>query len=121
MQMIRYSEAFKRQVVREIEDAGLLVHHASIKYGIRGKSTVRKWTVKYGNGTHGKVIRVETPDEINELARLKKEVKKLKEALADAHMDAKLSDAFLDIACKRLGEPVDAFKKKADGKPPTKP
>jgi hypothetical protein len=38
--------------------------------------------------------------------------------LVDAHLDLRLERSFLGIACEegRLGE-VDAFKKKADGKP----
>lgn len=113
---VRYSEAFKTHVVRDIEDNGLGVYQARLKYGIGGGGTVRAWTLQYGNGQHGKVIRVEHPDERKELNRLKKELQKAKEALADAHIDLLLERAFLDKACKRLGEDVAGFKKKAGGK-----
>src|ERR1039458_7256424 len=68
---IRYSEAFKMEVVRELEVGGIAFEDISMKYGIKGKRTVSRWVRQYGNGTRGKVIRVESPGEINELKRLK--------------------------------------------------
>ena len=68
---IRYSEAFKMKVVRELETSGLAFGDVSLKYGITGAGTVQNWVRQYGNGTRGKVIRVEQPGEINELKRLK--------------------------------------------------
>ena len=68
---IRYSEAFKMEVVRELEAGGLAFEDIAMKYGINGKGTVPRWVRQYGNGTRGKVIRVESPGEINELRRLK--------------------------------------------------
>ena len=64
---IRYSEAFKRDVVRELEEGEMAFDAISLKYGIKGKGTVSRWVRQYGNGTRGKVIRVESPGEINEL------------------------------------------------------
>jgi len=64
---IRYSEAFKMAVVREVEDKDLPFEHLRRKYGILGCFTVQAWVRKYGNGSRGKRIRVEKPDEINEL------------------------------------------------------
>ena len=64
---IRYSEAFKMEVVRELEMGGIAFEDISMKYGIKGKGTVSRWVRQYGNGTRGKVIRVERPGEINDL------------------------------------------------------
>src|ERR1017187_1982829 len=72
---IRYSEAFKMEVVRELEMGGLAFDDIAMKYGIKGKGTVSRWVRQYGNGTRGKVIRVESPGEINELKRLKARVR----------------------------------------------
>src|ERR1035438_3257180 len=58
---IRYSEAFKMEVVRELEAGGLAFEDIAMKYGINGKGTVPRWVRQYGNGTRGKVIRVESP------------------------------------------------------------
>ena len=119
---IRYSEAFKMEVVRELEAGGLAFNDISMKYGIKGKGTVPRWVRQYGNGTRGKVIRVESPGEINELKRLKARVRQLESALADANIDAALERAYTRLACKRAGiADVEGFKKKAAGQPGMKP
>ena len=119
---IRYSEAFKMEVVRELEESGLAFDAVAMKYGIRGNGTVSNWVRKYGNGTRGKVIRVERPEEINELKRLKARVRQLESALADANIDSALERAYTRLACKRAGiEDVAGFKKKAAGQPGMKP
>src|SRR5580693_269928 len=119
---IRYSEAFKMEVVRELEAGGLAFDVVSLKYGIKGAMTVSHWVRKYGNGTRGKVIRVEKPGEINELKRLTERVRKLESALADANIDAALERAYTRLACQRAGiTDVAEFKKKAAGQPDIKP
>jgi transposase len=121
-QAIRYSEAFKMQVVRELESQGVSCRRIREKYGIGGAETVPKWVRKYGNGIIGKVIRVETPNEINELKRLKERVKRLESLLADTNLELALERQYTRLACQRAGiEDVAEFKKKADGKPPTEP
>ena len=67
---IRYSEAFKMQIVREVELEGVACDHVRRKYGIRGRATVPSWVRKYGNGSWGRRIRVETPEEINHTGRM---------------------------------------------------
>ena len=115
--VIRYSESFKRQIVREMEQG---VHpncfSAAKAYGIRGVGTVSRWVSEYGK-THllKKVLRVETKEECNELTRLREQVRELKSALVDAHLDLRLEKAFLEMACESAGiDDVEAFKKKAD-------
>jgi transposase-like protein len=117
---IRYSQAFKMQIVSELEAKGLSVRALRRKYGIRGCGTVEAWLAKYGNGTRGKVIRVETPQEINELKRLRERVRRLESALADANIDLALEKAYTKMACERAGiEDMEEFKKKGLGKPRT--
>lgn len=113
---IRYSEAFKMAVVRELEERDLPFEHVRRKYGILGSATVQKWVRKYGNGTRGKRIRVEKPQEINELERLKERVRRLESALADANIELSLERAYTELACERAGMDVEEFKKKAAGK-----
>jgi|SRR5215218_3944028 len=114
---IRYSEAFKVSVVRELEREGLVFEVVRRKFGIAGKSTVQKWVRKYGNGTRGKVIRVEKPEEIDELKRLKERVRRLESALADANLDLKIERAYVQIACEEAGiKDVEAFKKNGAGR-----
>jgi len=103
-------------IVREVEEGELPFEHARRKYGIKGAWTVQAWVRKYGNGTRGKIVRVEKAEEINELARLKRELRLVKESLADAHVDLALERAYTKLACERAGVDLEEFKKKAAGK-----
>jgi transposase len=116
---IRYSEAFKMEVVREVEACGLAFIAVARKYGIKGGTTVQTWVRKYGNGSRGKVIRVEKPEQIDELKQLKARVKRLESLLADTNLDLALERQFTRLACERAGiRDVGEFKKKAGGQPP---
>jgi transposase-like protein len=114
-EVIRYSESFKLQVVREIE---MGTHpncfSAAKAYGIRGVGTVSRWVSEYGK-THllKRVLRVETKEERDELKMLRKRVRDLESALGDAHLDLRLERAFLEMACELAGiDDVEGFKKK---------
>ena len=116
---IRYSEAFKMAVVRELEQSQVAFEQMRRKYGIGGCSTVQKWVRRYGNGTRGKVIRVETPEAINEQERLKPRVRLLERALADVNIDLALERQYTRLACERAGiKDVAEFKKKRVGRRP---
>jgi len=117
---IRYSEAFKMAVVRELEEQDLPYAQVRRKYGIRGFGTVESWVRKYGKSSRGVRIRVEKPEEINELKRLKERVRRLESALADANIDLALERAYTELACERAGVEVGEFKKKVAGKLRTK-
>jgi len=111
---VRYSEAFKRQVVTEIEDGKFdTIGEANRVYGIRGASTVSQWIRKYGTeGTLPKKVKIETLKERDELKEARKRIRQLEAALADAHIDCSLGDSYLKIACERLGIDASDFKKK---------
>lgn len=115
----RYSEAFKLQVVREYE-AGEYGSISAVgrKYGITGLGTIKRWLKRYGKGHLMKqLIRVEAPGEGDRLRELEREVKRLKEALGEAHLDLQVGEAYLRIACRQAGvEDVEGFKKKHGGK-----
>lgn len=116
---IRYSEAFKLEVVRELERELAPVDQVRRKYGI-GAGTIQSWIAKYGNGTRGKIIRVETPKEIDELKKLRERIKRLESLLADTNLELALERQYTRLACERAGiQDVGEFKKKAAGKPPT--
>ena len=112
---IRYSEAFKQQVLREIESGKFAsAHLAARAYGIKGGATIQSWMRRYGREHMlRKVVRVETPKEISEVKNLRKRVRELEAALADAHLKGRFDDAYLSLACRAAGiEDVEAFKKK---------
>jgi len=118
--VIRYSEAFKLQVVREVESGKHPTCGAARSaYGIRGSATVAYWVRKYGkNHLLGRVVRVETANERSELKRLKAENHKLKEALADTTVELSLEREYVKIACKAAGvADVGEFKKKVVSNP----
>lgn len=116
--LYRYSEAFKMEVVKAM-DAGKFktILAAKRAYGVHGGDTIGTWVAKYGKDPQfRKVVRVETVNERDERQELRKEVKKLKGAVADLHLDNRLESAFLKIACQNLGMSVEEFKKKHDAK-----
>ena len=98
------------QAVREVETGRDCAWAVQCKYGILGNSTVMRWVRQLGRSQHGKIIRVETPDEIDETARLRTQLRRAKEALADAHMDLALEMAFLAVACEQMDQSVERFK-----------
>ena len=118
----KYSESFKRQVVSDLESARFdTVGSAMRHYGIPGNGTIERWIRKFGkNHLLPKVVIVQTPNEKREIERLRKDVAKLEQALGRAHVEGLLEKKFLELACRDLGTEVDAFKKKVDGKRPTK-
>ena len=120
MTAIRYSKAFKLQAVREVESGQNCAWAVQKKYGIKGATTVNRWVRQLGSGKYGKIIRVERADEINEGARVRKQLQLAKEALADAHMELALEKAFLTVACEQLDQTVEGFKKKHAGQPHTR-
>lgn len=118
---LRYSESFKLQVVGELESGRFeTIGQAQSHYGIRGSQTVRSWVKKLGkNHLLPKVVRVESPEESNELKRLRARVRQLETALADAHLDREIEKSYLQIACKKAGIEMDELKKKSGGQRPT--
>jgi len=111
---IRYSEAFKRKIVAELESGKLgSIYEANRVYGIRGGATVSQWIRKYGSEELlPKKVKIETLKERDELKAARKRIQQLESALADAHIDCSLGDSYLKIACKRLGIDASDFKKK---------
>ena len=119
--VVRYSEAFKQQVVEELE-AGRFgsPYEASQAYGV-DQGTVKRWGKQYGKAhLLRKVVRVAKPDEPGEIKKLKDRVRRLESALADSHMDQALDESFFEILCEQTGVDPEAFKKKHGGKESTR-
>ena len=115
MKVIRYSRSFKLQLVREVEEGKMTATAVQRKYNIKGSGTVITWVRRFGSGKYGKVIRVEKGDEVNEAARLRKQLRQVKEALADAHVELAVEKAFLKVACEEMNQTLEGFKKKHAG------
>ena len=112
--VIRYSEAFKRQVVGELERGKhASFERASRAYGIKGTMTVSKWVRKYGReDLLPKRVRIETMKERDELKEARKRIRELEAVVADAHIGNCLEKAYFHVACERMGVDPEDFKKK---------
>ena len=111
---IRYSEAFKSQVLTEIESGALTITQARSKYSIKGVHTITAWAKKSGRfGIVPKLIRVETPNERDQAKALKEENKRLKVAIADLVLDRKIAESTLEVICEQQGWDIEEIKKKA--------
>ena len=116
--IVRYSEAFKLQVVRQLEQGKFgSPWEAGQAYGVKGTGTVAYWVRRYGKDhLLGKVVRVMKADEQAEVKELRKRVRELQGALADAHLDLKIEAAYVKLACEAAGiQEVAEFKKKHAG------
>jgi transposase-like protein len=114
---IRYSLAFRAQVVGEIESGRFdSIEAARRHYQVGGSSTVAKWIRNMGK-SHllAKVVRVETIDERNQLAQFRKQVAQLQKALGMTQAQNLLNESYLKLACQKLGTEMEVFKKKSDG------
>src|SRR5450432_2353430 len=119
---IRYSEAFKQQVISELETGKFPgPFKAGEAYGICC-GTVQGWLHKYGRSDLvRRKVTITTMTEQDENKALKKRVRELERALSDTHMKELVGEAYLKIACKRLGMEMEEFKKKAATMPSAKP
>ena len=117
--VIKYSESFKLQVVRDLESRRFrTIKEAGSFYGIQGATTIKRWLIKFGKDRlMPRVVRVETPDEQNELKRLRQRVRQLEGLLADKELGLVISETYLELACERAGIlDVEDFKKKIAGR-----
>src|SRR5258708_37408734 len=97
---VRYSEAFKRQVVSELESGKFIGPHAAARaYGIKGALTVGRWLRRDGRSDLlGRGITVTTAEEKDEKKALKERVGELERTLADADMEGALEESYLRCA-----------------------
>lgn len=116
---IRYSEAFKLQIIHELETGKLdCVNHAKERYGIAGSATIPGWLKKYGcQDILPKRVRVEMPDEKDQIKKYKKRIRMLEKALADSKVKEVLGQAYFEIVCEEAGiKDPEALKKKLNKK-----
>ena len=113
--VVRYSEAFKLRVISDLESGKCRsIQDAREIYGIRGGSTIQGWLKKYSrNDLMNRMVRVETPEERDQIKALKQRIAELEKVLVETKMDDALHRAYFDILCREKGiTDVDAYKKK---------
>ncbi len=102
----RYSEAFKKQVVREYE-AGVRARDLREKYGIKGGSTVTNWVKKYGReGSRYKLMVIQKPEEQERVKALEKRVQELEHALAQVMIEKLMLESLVEVVEKEEGPGV---------------
>jgi|SRR5687768_191574 transposase-like protein len=115
--VIRYSQAFKHQVIKEIEDGLVTITEAKSKYGIKGAETIQLWMRRMGKfGSLPKMIRVEKPDEKAKIKDLEKQIRQLKESLADTQVRYLMAESQFEIVCEQQGLDPEEVKKKLEQK-----
>ena len=108
----RYSDAFQRKVVGEIERGDLSISQAQLLYDIGGSETIQRWMRKLGkNHLISKRVRIEMADDINKIKALEAEKRELEAALAQAHLRIRSVESMLELAGKEVGQ--DLLKKYA--------
>ena len=106
MHIKRYSEAFRKTVVREYE-AGESIEQLRRRYGIGGRTTVQKWIKKYGvAGLRHEVVVMQRADEQRREKLLEARVKELEAALAQLTLDKMMLETTLEVASERYGEDI---------------
>ena len=104
--VIRYSEAFKRQVVREYE-AGASASRLREKYGIKGRSTITTWVKKYGReGSRYEMMVIQKPEERDQVKVLQERVQQLERAFAQAMLDKLMWESLVEEIAQDAGEDV---------------
>lgn len=110
--IIRYSHAFKRKIVEEIESGKYSIGDVRRIYDIQGSHTVNGWLKKFGRDhLLNRVVRIEMKDEKDKLRELERQKRELESALAQAHLKILSLETMIDIAEDRFGVKI---KKKSD-------
>jgi ATP:corrinoid adenosyltransferase len=68
-----------------------------------------------------KHVRVEKPEERDQIKELQRKIKELKDALAETQVRCIIAETRLDIVCEQQGLDPEEVKKKLQEKPSSKP
>lgn len=102
---VKYSESFKKQVVREYEKGAFSKKQISTKYGIKGKSRLLDWCRKYGRFAYHEPTTNGRPMNDPQKQRIKELEKKLKAA----ELKLKVYDKLIEVTNRELS--TDVIKK----------
>lgn len=95
---LKYSETFKKQVVREFEKGGLNKDQLQAKYGIKGKSRLLDWCRKYGKFAYNTPTANGRPMKDPQKQRIRELEKKLKAA----ELKLKVYDKLVEVTNREL-------------------
>jgi transposase-like protein len=114
----RYSEAFKRSVVAEVESGRYTGREAARVHDI-ASPIVYRWLKRYGGpDSQTRIMRIEMPTERDRIKELEKQNRALESALAQAHMKIVLLESAVEVYEEQSAR---ATKKKPDTAPSNAP
>lgn len=106
-ELVRYGEAFKKQVVAEVRSGAVSQTGAARKYGVGGKMTIRKWLRKYGVGEMvAQVVTIDMENRRDKVSELEREKRQLESALAQAQLKVMALEALIDVAEAKYHIPI---------------
>ena len=103
--VVKYSEAFKKEVVREYEKGAFNKKQIQVRYGIKGKSRLLDWCRKYGKFDYQQPATNGRPMKDPQKQRIKELEKKLKAA----ELKLKVYDKLIEVTNRELS--TDVIKK----------
>jgi transposase len=98
----KYSENFKKQIVREFEQGLLNKQQLQHKYEIRGKSLVLEWCRKYGKFAYLSPTVKGRPMKDPQ----KQRIKELEKRLKAAELKLKVYDKLIEITNRKLDQDI---------------
>ncbi len=100
----RYSEVFKRQLVRDLERKRITRLEAIQKYGISGGSTITGWLRRYGSGkpVRSKRVSWQKSTETAKMLLLERQKRELEQALARLTVEKVALEALIEEAQAHL-------------------
>lgn len=111
--LIRYSEPFKHHVILEIQEGKRTMAQAKKVYGIKGSGTINRWMKRLGKlDLLPTVVRVETPHEKDRIKELERQIRELKNALADTQVQCLIAESRFEVVCEEHGWDPEEVKKK---------
>jgi len=92
-----YSEAFKRQVVREYEQ-GAGAAELKRKYDIRGHSTLQRWLARYGRESYREgAVYLQSAADRERVRQLEERLTALQEAMAELTLENRMLQSALEV------------------------
>ena len=111
----RYSSAFKRKVVEEIEQGKFSIRQACQLYDIGGSTTIQKWLRSYGKQHFlHTVVHIQMQDEPQKIQKLQQRIKELERALVESQVEKFCAQGYLQVLAEHYGP---AIKKNIDQLP----
>lgn len=95
----RYSETFKKHVIKEIQEGKFTPAEAERHYGIKGHSTVNKWLKKYfKEGLNRKKVIERLEKEETKVEKLEHRIRELEKALSDSMIENLVNKELIKLA-----------------------